>query len=95
MRPPDEPKKGGFWANRPRFLGGGKNKARRSDASADEKDDGSGTEVAISYDKNCPNCGDQCQVDLDDPVGRRVHASCPSCLHVWHTPYVDEDSNTG
>jgi len=93
MRPQEETKSG-FWANRPRFFGGDERRQRRSkrsEKSQSEIDEG----VNISFDKTCPNCSAECHVDLDDPVGRRVHVSCPDCLHVWHTPYIFEDTQTG
>lgn len=97
MRPSEEPKKKGFWANRPRFFGGAERRQARAErqqaelaelAELDEK-------LGITFDKECPNCGDECQVDMDDPVARRVHVSCPSCQHIWYTPYVLEESQTG
>ncbi len=96
MRPTEEPKKKGFWANRPKFFGGQDRKRARAErdkpAAISVFDD---NVVGISYDKACPNCADECKVDLDDPIGRRVHVSCPSCGHMWHTPYILEESQAG
>ena len=81
MRPDEaEDVKGGFWANRPKFFGGNERKAkkaaRQQAAAASE----------MRTDENgpiCPNCNEIGQVDLDDPVGGKIHASCQSCGHVW------------
>lgn len=94
MRPTEEPKKQGFWASRPKFFGGDERRRRKAERLASDEDPNTldDNQVGISYDKSCPNCGDECQVDLDDPVGRRVHVSCPSCQHMWHTPYTIEET---
>ena len=95
MRPTEEPKKKSFWSMRPKFFGGDKRRRRRREiaVSPEEKLDKIDEAVGISFDKECPNCGTECEVDLDDPVGRRVHVSCPSCSHLWHTPYLIEDQS--
>lgn len=93
MRPVEEPKKKGFWANRPKFFGGSERRnARAKREEAVDEEIFTDADVGISYDKGCPNCGDECKVDLDDPIGRRVHVSCPSCKHMWHTPYILEET---
>ncbi len=95
MRPTEEPKKKGFWANRPKFFGGEERRRARAQRTPDAESALDDNVVGISYDKACPNCSTECQVDLDDPIGRRVHVSCPSCQHMWHTPYILEDSQAG
>lgn len=94
MRPSEEPKKNGFWANRPKFFGGDERRRRKSESSEDDVETLQQA-VDITFDKECPRCGTECQVDLDDPIGRRVHVSCPSCQNIWYTPYILEDSQTG
>lgn len=93
MRPTEEPKPEGFWA---KVFGGEerkKAKARRlakQNAATQPAAAETHHEVESAFDTSCPNCGGQCQVDLDDPIGRRVHVSCPECDHMWNTPYLDE-----
>ena len=96
MRPTEEPKAEGFWG---KIFGGDERKrakARRlaqKDAETDERTEEASGDVEHSFDSTCPNCGAECEVDLDDPIGRRVHVSCPSCDHMWNTPYIE--ANTG
>jgi len=89
MRPTEEPKSKGLIA---KFFSGEKRmqaKARRrAQERAEAEPDDIETDVEASFDSACPNCGGECQVDLDDPIGRRVHVSCPSCDHMWFTPYI-------
>ena len=94
MRPTEEPKKTGFWANRPKFFGGDERRRRKSERRETEVEPPKQA-VDVTFDKECPRCGSECQVDLDDPIGRRVHVSCPSCQNIWYTPYILEDSQTG
>ena len=94
MRPTEDPKSEGLLA---RFFGGEERKRakarRRAQERTESEPDSTETDVEASFDSACPNCGGECQVDLDDPIGRRVHVSCPSCDHMWFTPYVE--ANTG
>ena len=94
MRPTEEPKKQGFWANRPKFFGGDERRKRKTERQAEHQAPMEQA-VDVSFDRECPRCGDECQVDLDDPIGRRVHVSCPSCQHIWYTPYALEESQAG
>ncbi|MGI9607451.1 MAG: hypothetical protein ACR2P0_15055 [Acidimicrobiales bacterium] len=88
MRPDDEPEaKKSFWANRPKFFGGDERKRRRAERQATENE-----EQTIVPGPDCPSCGEEGQVDLDDPVGRRVHASCDACDHVWSAAYDEQDA---
>ena len=95
MRPTDEPQSVGLLA---KIFGGEERrqaKARRRAKERAEAESGElNTEAEPDFDSACPNCGGECQVDLDDPIGRRMHVSCPSCDHMWFTPYVD-DAHTG
>ena len=94
MRPTEEPKKAGFWANRPKFFGGNERRRRKAELRETETE-ALKPAVDVTFDKDCPRCGSECQVDLDDPIGRRVHVSCPSCQNIWYTPYILEDSQAG
>ena len=94
MRPTEEPKKTGFWANRPKFFGGDERRRRKTERRETEVEPLKQA-VDVTFDKECPRCGSECQVDLDDPIGRRVHVSCPSCQNIWYTPYILEDSQAG
>ncbi len=91
MRPSEEQPKKGFWSNRPKFFGGDERRRKRRERN-DDQHEPIDENTNVSFDKTCPNCGDDCQVDLDDPIGRRMHVSCPACQHIWHTPYILEDS---
>lgn len=91
MRPDDEPAQQGFWA---KVFGGDDRKRAKARRLAQKNTSESDAEAStpapdISFDSACPNCGSQCQVDLDDPIGQRVHVSCPSCDHMWNTPYIN------
>lgn len=87
MRSADENKETGFWATRTKFFSSDERKrkkaARRAESNSAVQQAGD-----VTFDQACPNCGSDCQVDLDDPIGRRVHVSCPECQHMWHTPYL-------
>ncbi len=85
MRPDEGSEaKSGFWASRPKFFGGDERKRRKAARKAAEAEP---VEVAGP---TCPNCGEEGRVDLDDPVGGKVHASCNSCDHVWSESYDPE-----
>ena len=95
MRPSEETKVEGFWTK----LFGGEERKRakaqrlaKKDADANPAPAQTPSEVEGAFDTSCPNCGSQCQVDLDDPIGRRVHVSCPDCDHMWNTPYYDAEA---
>jgi predicted Zn finger-like uncharacterized protein len=95
MRPDEaDTTKTGFWANRPKFFGGDDRKRKKAERKAAQQ---TAPEPAteLFFDRACPNCGAECQVDLEDPIGRRVHVSCPACQHMWHTPYVTETREAG
>lgn len=84
MRPKEETASGGWWANRPRFLGGRK-KSAKADADAEIEE----LEVpGLAYDNNCPNCGETGEVRNDDPIAREVHLECLECANQWHTHYA-------
>ncbi len=78
--------KTGFWANRPRFFGGDERKRRR----AQRKEVETQLEARSGIVPTCPSCGAAGRVDLDDPVGHKLHASCESCDHVWTESYGEE-----
>lgn len=91
MRPSEEPKSEGFWA---KIFGGDERKRARARRMAKKNEEDTTTaepqaDADASFDRACPNCGADCVVDLDDPIGRRVHVSCPECDHMWNTPYLE------
>jgi len=95
MRPDEEPSAKSLWTRRPKFFGGDERKRRKAErretaTHVAEPEDRGAAQFEIAFDSECPNCGDECQVDLDDPIGRRVHVSCPSCDHMWFTPYIPD-----
>jgi len=82
MRPDDStPDGNGFWANRPKFFGGEERKRRRAARKT------ATTETVEVGGPVCPNCFETGQVDLDDPIGAKLHASCTACDHVWSVAY--------
>ena len=83
MRPAeDEEIKGGFWSGK-RFGGAGRRAQKESRREAERAKDA----LKNDYDgPACPECGSPGHVDLDDPVGRKLHLSCGSCDHVWSQP---------
>ncbi len=93
MRPNEEPRSEGLLA---KIFGGEERKRAKARRRAQEQGEPeSNTEEAdaeLVFDPTCPNCGGECQVDLDDPIGRRVHVSCPSCDHMWFTPYIESQA---
>lgn len=94
MRPTEQPAQEGFWA---KVFGGEERKrakARRRQAEQSLVDEAVPTAEAgeVAFDTACPNCGGECQLDLDDPIGRRVHVSCPACDHMWITPYLESEA---
>jgi len=91
MRPDEEPKRRGFWAS---IFGGDERRQKRAKRRQEELQ-ALESELGVYFDKACPECGSDCEVDFDDPVGRRVHASCPQCRHVWATPYIDREQQAG
>jgi len=93
MRPTEGAGAKHLWAKLPKFFGGDERKRRKAErrdtaTHAAKTEDRGEAELEIAFDSECPNCGSECQVDLDDPIGRRVHVSCPSCDHMWFTPYI-------
>lgn len=81
MRAKDAPEKITFWENRPKFFGGDerrKAKARREAAAAQEA-----LPSQVAEERNCPNCGALCRVDVHDKALNRLHLSCNSCRHMW------------
>jgi len=86
-------KPGGLWANRWKFFGGEERRKRRAERDAErerEIEREVSNAIHIDFDRTCPSCGAEGIVDLDDPIGRRVHMSCDSCKAEWHTPYLIE-----
>ncbi len=80
MRPAEEGNSGGWWANRPRFLGG------TGKASADAPVPP--VEVpGLSYDAACPSCGEEGVCEKEDQMAREVHLACSSCENKWSTHY--------
>ena len=80
MRPAEEANSGGWWANRPRFLGG------TGKASADAPVPP--VEVpGLSYDAACPSCGEEGVCEKEDQMAREVHLACSSCENEWSTHY--------
>ncbi len=95
MRLDEEPSTKSLWARRPKLFGGDERKRRKAERRETathiaEPEDRGAAQLEIAFDSECPNCGDECQVDLDDPIGRHVHVSCPSCDHMWFTPYIPD-----
>ena len=81
MRPDEtEDVKGGFWASRPKFFGGAERKAKKAARQQAAAAQEMRSDIAGP---TCPNCNEIGQVDLDDPVGGKIHASCQNCGHVW------------
>ena len=82
MRPVEEPKKKRWWGG---IFGNGSKKSKSDEVVAQEEEIDAA--VNLSIDTVCPECGSDGHVDLDDPIGRRVHLSCTACRTEWHTPY--------
>ena len=82
MRPVEEPKKKRWWGG---IFGNGSKKSKSDEMVAQEEEIDAA--VNLSIDTVCPECGSDGHVDLDDPIGRRVHLSCTACRTEWHTPY--------
>ena len=82
MRPVDEPKKKRWWSG---IFGDGSKKSKSDELVAQQEEIDAA--VNLSIDTVCPECGSEGHVDLDDPIGRRVHLSCTACRTEWHTPY--------
>ena len=98
MRPEEEANSGGWWSNRPRFLGG---KAKKTEGpkvpevSEESKAIAPAIQVpGLSYDSNCPSCGDEGNLEHDDMLAREVHLSCGSCENSWHAHYeIDAEAS--
>ena len=72
----DEAVAGSFWSKRRKLFGGDERKtkkASRRQSDTDESQTG----------PPCPKCGSPGNVDLDDPIGGKLHMSCHDCDHVW------------
>ena len=82
MRPVEEPKKKRWWGG---IFGNGSKKSKSDEMVAQQEEIDAA--VNLSIDTVCPECGSDGHVDLDDPIGRRVHLSCTACRTEWHTPY--------
>ncbi len=93
MRPSEEPRSEGLLA---KIFGGEERKRakarRRAQEQGEPESNTDEADAKLVFDPTCPNCGGECQVDLDDPIGRRVHVSCPSCDHMWFTPYIESQA---
>lgn len=94
MRPDEETEPAGFWS---KFFGGDDRKRAKARRRQAQRETTSPTDETVesgvvAFDSACPNCGGECQVDLDDPIGRRVHVSCPECDHMWFTPYLESEA---
>ncbi len=72
----DEGVAGSFWSKRPKFFGGDERKAKKAARRQAEEDQ-------ILTGPPCPKCGAPGHVDLDDPIGGKLHLSCHKCDHVW------------
>lgn len=79
LRPHDDdavPVGGGIWSRRPKFFGGDERKSRKADRKrAQDEADLNGPP--------CPRCDAPGHIDLDDPIGGKIHCSCRNCDHVW------------
>ena len=98
MRPVEETSNQGWWANRPRFLGGKAKKAegpKVPEVSEESKAIAPAIQVpGLSYDSNCPSCGDEGNLEHDDMLAREVHLSCGSCENSWHAHYeIDAEAS--
>ncbi|NNK92474.1 MAG: hypothetical protein HKO87_08570 [Acidimicrobiia bacterium] len=72
----DEAPSSGVFSRRPKFFGGGERKARKTERKqAEAKAEASGPP--------CPKCDATGRVDLNDPIGGKIHCSCLECDHVW------------
>ena len=81
---PEEETNSGWWANRPRFLGG---KGKHPSGEAAEQVPPPIAFPGLSYDNECPSCGEEGNLEKDDPLAREVHLHCESCKNKWHTQY--------
>ena len=72
----DEGVAGSFWSKRPKLFGGDERKSKKAARRQAEEDE------ALSG-PPCPKCGSPGHVDLDDPIGGKLHMSCHKCDHVW------------
>ena len=101
MRPVEESSNDGWWANRPRFLGGKAKKTKDPNHLEDSNDLEDPEKIAaaieipgLSYDHNCPSCGDEGNLEHDDMLAREVHLRCESCENSWHTQYeIDAEAS--
>ena len=101
MRPVEESSNDGWWANRPRFLGGKAKKTKDPNHLEDSNDLEDPEKIAaaieipgLSYDHNCPSCGDEGNLEHDDMLAREVHLRCGSCENSWHTQYeIDAEAS--
>ena len=72
----DESVKTGVFSRRPKFFGGAERKARKAERKqAEAKSEATGPP--------CPKCESPGRIDLNDPVGGKIHCSCLECDHVW------------
>lgn len=101
MRPLEESSNDGWWANRPRFLGGKAKKTKDPNHLEDSTDLEDPKKIAatieipgLSYDHNCPSCGNEGNLEHDDMLAREVHLRCENCENSWHTQYeIDAEAS--
>lgn len=72
----DDSVKSGILARRPKFFGGAERKARKTERKQAEA-------KAELTGPPCPKCDSPGRIDLNDPVGGKIHCSCLDCDHVW------------
>ena len=90
MRPAEEPNSGGWWANRPRFLGGSK----KAPEKTPEEIEALLAVAGLSYKTSCPTCGVDGDLKKEDPLARQVHLSCSECDISWQTSYdIDAEAS--
>ena len=77
MRPTEEENLG-WWARRPRWLGG---------SGTSEADSTGPKSLGLSYDSDCPECGKEGDVQEEDLLSRAVFLECPKCENLWETQY--------
>lgn len=72
----DDTVKSGRFSRRPKFFGGAERKARKAERKQAEA-------KAELTGPPCPKCDSPGRIDLNDPVGGKIHCSCLECDHVW------------
>lgn len=78
LRPGDEEvAAGSIWSRRRKFFGGDERKTQKAARRQTEEDE------TFDAGPPCPKCDAPGHVDLDDPIGGKIHLSCHKCDHVW------------